>query len=439
MEFISTRDSNLSVKFSQAVRSCIPSDGGVFVPTPKAIYDLRRWIYYIDEKTSFSSIAGTITSAFIEDEFSPIICETIATSAFPFEPIVKQLDSNLFQLELFHGYTGCHRDFGVSYLCSYLETTHTLNGGNTVFLDYTGGELGALLSKVLHGKKHIKAVLVYKKGTVRGIADEDLMWNGGNVLPVEMDASETEIKNLLRQIFTDRDFVRTNNLSVANTTNVCRLLAQVFFFPYSFAQIKNKIDGEIYYATEAGNYATLMAGLYSWRFALPLNGFFIPSTVDLSCDPQGNPVVLDSFVEPSKRGSSNPIVPANLERLESFFGRNGLMMRNFVYPVDVDEREREKAAKELYMKYGVFSDQRTASAYASAKDKAQSIYDENGAIVLISQNHPSLSADYCRHVIGETPQMPENVRQSFIPVQLNRPLVTNSIELKSLINELRQN
>ena len=111
MQFTSTRNQNLSVNFSQATEKCIPEDGGVFVPSAKSIEDLRRWIYYIDENTSFKSIAGTLTSAFIQDEFSPIICETIANSAFPFAPIVTQLDDNLFNLELYHGFTGYHRDF----------------------------------------------------------------------------------------------------------------------------------------------------------------------------------------------------------------------------------------------------------------------------------------------------------------------------------------
>ena len=70
MKFTSTRNKNLRVSFSQAVNDCVPSDGGVFVPAD--IEDLRRWIYYIDENTSFTSIAGTLTSALIKDEFSPI-------------------------------------------------------------------------------------------------------------------------------------------------------------------------------------------------------------------------------------------------------------------------------------------------------------------------------------------------------------------------------
>lgn len=434
MQFTSTRNSNLKVSFSQAVRDCIPDDGGVFVPS--SIEDMRRWIYYIDETTSFASIAGSLTSALMHEEFSPIICETIATAAFPVEPVVKQLDGSLFMTEMYHGFTGCHRDYGVSYLVSYLETTLQLKGGKAVFLDFTHGGLGALLSKILNGKKNIKAVLVYQKGTVRGLDEESLVWNGGNIYPVEMEGSEAEIKAAISEVFADREFVQTNGLTVANTTNVCRLLGQIFFFPYSFAQVKKKFNGEFYYAMGAGNYGSLMAGLYSWRFALPVNGFYVPSTTALARSANGSPVVLDSLVDLKVRGETNPAVPANLERLESFFGKNEMMMRNFIYPCDVSEEQRDAAAKELYMKYGIFADKETASAYAVVKENCSEVFDEDGAFILTAYNHPSLSSDYCRHVIGEAPEMPDEIKASFVPVQLRRPVIASVEELKKIAGSL---
>lgn len=434
MLFTSTRNRNLSVPFSQAVRDCIPEDGGVFVPSE--IEDLRRWIYYIDEKTSFTSIAGSLTSALIKEEFSPIISETIATKAFPFEPVVKQLDDKLFMMELFHGYTGYHRDFGVSYLCSYLEYTLQLKGEKAVFVDFTHGGLGSLMARVLKGKKNIKSVLVYRKGTLCGLSEEDYVWNGGNIYPVEMEGSEDYIKQEIGKLFQEKEFVSKYNLTVANTTNVCRLLSQLFFFPYSFAQIKNKVDGDIYYSLPSGNYGTLIAGLYSWRFALPVRGFFVPSTDALGCTPAGSPVMLDSFVDINKRSEANPVLPANLERLESFFSSNELMMRNFVFPVDISERQREKAAKELFMKYGVFADAETAKAYAVIKEKSSEVFEDEGSVVLMAYNHPSLSTDYCRHVIGEAPEMPENIRAALKPVEIKRPLVESSEQLKDIIKNL---
>ena len=434
MEFTSTRNNSLSVPFSKAVRDCIPEDGGVFVPS--SIEDLRRWVNFIDEDTSFTSIAGSLTSALMHEEFSPIICETISTKAFPVSPVVSQLDDNLFFMDLYHGFTGYHRDYGVSYLVSYLEYTLQLSGGSAIFLDYSNGSLGALMNQLLKGKKNIKAVLVSKKGAIRGIDEESLAWNGGNIYPIEMEGTEAEIRADISKVFSDREFVKAKNLTVANTTNVCRLLSQLFFFPYSFAQIKNKVDGDIYYSMDAGNYGTLVAGLYSWRFALPVNGFLIPSTPALARSPSGNPVLLDSMVNINNRSEINPTLPANLERLEAFFGQNELMMRNFVFPIDISERQREKAAKELFMKYGVFADRATANAYAAIKEAREYDLDEDCSVVLTAFNDPCLDAEYCRHVLGEAPEMPENIKKTMRPVEINRPLLKSAEDLRKVIESL---
>ena len=225
-------------------------------------------------------------------------------------------------------------------------------------------------------------------------------------------------------------------MSLANTTNIGRLLSQVFYFPYAFAQIKHKVDGDIFYALDAGNYSTLVAGLYSWRFALPLNGFYVPSTSALFMNLAENPVVMDSVVDFDKRQSANPVDPANLERLESFFGKHNTMLRTFVTPVPVSERDRERAAKELFIKYGVFAEQGTASAYATIQQNRGTVYSDDDNYILISQNHPSLNIDYCRHVIGEVPEMPDNIKESLRPVQLGRPVITSADELKKIVESI---
>ena len=107
-------------------------------------------------------------------------------------------------------------------------------------------------------------------------------------------------------------------------------------------------------------------------------------------------------------------------------------MRNFIFPCDVSEAQRDAAAKELYMKYGIFADKDTASAYAVVKENCSEVFDEDGAFILTAYNHPSLSSDYCRHVIGEAPQMPDEIKASFVPVQLGRPVIKSADELKKI-------
>ena len=432
MILTSTRNPEIKVPFSKGIINSIPQDGGLYVPSN--LQDLRRWIMYTDENTSFQNIAGTLTSAFINEEFSPIICEKIATEAFPHEPVLKQLDDNLFTLELYHGFTGCHRDYGVSYLCSLLETILTMNGGSAIFLDYTRGELGSILAKTLKGKRNLKAVLLCKKGEYRGLKDEDLYWNGGNIYPLEVE--DDNGKDLIREVFADTAFSEEYNLTVANTANFGRLMGHFFFFPYAFSRIKNKVHGDIYYALAPGNYSNLVAGLYSWRFALPLGGFVLPSTGALTTDTCGSTLLLDSIVSMEKRSKTDPSDPSNLERLEDIFSANSLMIRNFVYPSAVTNEEVDQAAKELFIKYGIFADRHTGRAYAALKNRSEDIFEDEGAAVLIARDDPALSQSYCRHTLGEAPEQSEKIKDALKPTILNRHCVTTAEEIKNVIREI---
>lgn len=432
MILTSTRNTNLKVPFSQGIIECIPEDGGLYVPS--ALQDLRRWLGYTDENTSFQNIAGTLTSAFINEEFSPIICEKIATEAFPFEPVLKQLDENLFTLELFHGWTGCHRDFGVSYLCSLLETILTMTDQKAVFLDYTNGELGSILSHALKGKKRIKAVLVCNKGHYRGMKEEDFFWNGGNIYPLEVENGDA--RNLVRQVFGDRAFAKEHNLTVAHTANFGRLLGHVFPFPYAFSRVKNKVHGDIYYAMAPGNYSNLVAGLYSWKFALPVGGFILPSTGSLTTDPRGNTLLLDSIVSKENRLMADPSEPSNLERMEEIFSANALMLRNFVFPSPITEEDVDNAARELFVKYKIFADRHTARAYAALKNSSEDIFEDEGAAILVARDDPALSQGYIRRTVGEVPEILENVRLAQETIVLNRSSVSTPEEVKAIIKEI---
>lgn len=435
MRFTSTRDKNLNSSFLQAIMDCVPADGGLYVPEGSA--DLRRWILYTNESTTFDSIAGALTSACINTEFSPIICETIATKAFPFEPKLKQLDQNLFTLELFNGPTGCHRDFGISFLTACLETILILSGKKATFVDVTSGPHGASLSRELRGKKNLKSLLIYPKGMVRGLNPDDFVWNGGNVYPIEIDGDLADCRRLIQEIFSDRELVQKLNLTVSTTANIGRLLPQAFFYTYAFSRLKDKVSGDIYYAMAPGNYSNLVAGLYSWRLCLPLRGFIVPTSGALGADVQGYPIITDSMVNVKDRPPVNASDPSNLERLEDFFTDYSAMIRSFVYPAKVDEAATEEAAKDLYKKYDLISDQETAAAYGAAQKRKDLIDGAGDAVVLIQRDHPAYSASFVQKALGERIEVPQTIQEVLKPFDLKRPLAKTKEELVKILEQIQ--
>lgn len=409
LKFTSSRvSSNSTVSFSEAILNCIPDDGGMYVPVFNE--SLANWIFYMNGQTSFQSIAGTLTSAVIKDEFSPIICETIATKAFPFSPELKQLDENLFALELFHGPTGCYKDFAISYFASCLENILIMKDKKATILAVTNGETGACIVEALKNKTRLNAILLYTKESMRKIDPSCLIGNGGNILPVEVNGTEEQCFELVRQIFKDKELTSKYNLTLANSINIGRVLPMIFPYIYAFTRIKNKTCGDIFYAMDAGNYGNLISGLYAWKSSFPVNGFITNCTDSLILDEKNKCSILDTKTPLEKRNAADPANPSNLERLESVFKADSIMLKGLVFPAVVTEKDKVEACKIAYQKYGYILDMQTSTAYAAALRQKDTVLDQDGSVVLIARNHPGLSNSSIKHILGETVDLPESIK-----------------------------
>ncbi len=435
MKFISTRNKSDQVSFSDAILKCLPSDGGLYVPAYSE--NLSPWVSHLDENTSFSSIAGSLTSALIKEEFSPIISESIANQAFPFSPVLKKLDDNLHVLELFHGPTGNHKDFGLSYLASCLEHVLLMKEKTAIVLASTDGETGASITAALRGKKNIKAILLYAKGTSKGYKEEDCIWNGGNIYPVEVDGDKRTCYDLTRSVYSKPELIENYSLTLANTANIGRLLPHTFFYVYAFSRLKNMLRDNLYYAMPAGNYGNLTASMYAWRYALPLNGIITNCTTALTQDSLGKCSVLDSIVPLDRRGPADPVEPSNVERLEEVFTANPAVMKALVFPYGVNDTELTEAAQSLFLQYGVLYDSETVKAFAAAQKTGLITKEDGTTLVLVSFKDPSLSTHSIQTMCGEGPVMSEKLESVFSPLKPKKCIPANLQAIEDILKELK--
>lgn len=435
MRFLSTRNRENTISFSQAITNCVCKNGGLYVPASEE--NLRPWIYYLDKNTSFSSMAGSLTSAMIKEEFSPIISEAIATEAFPFSPGFEQIDESLYKLDLYTGPTGSHKDFGISYLAACLEYTLLMQDKTATVIAICDKGIGSSIAHAMRGKTRLKAILLHQKGKTKGYEESDYIWNGGNIYPVEVDGSLDECSELIKKIFADTDLVEEYGLTLANTMNIGRLLPQTFFYTYAFSRLKDKVYGDIFYALAPGNYGNLVAGLYGWKFSLPVNGFITECTPSLTVDSTGKCHMLDTAIPLKKRFSANPASPSNLERLEEIFITNPAVMKGFVFPQRVSDKEREAACKELFMKYGIFADGETAGAYAAAKKHNEASDSEASTVVLVARDHPAFSANEIKHWCGEAPEMPEQLKKLQEYIKPKKLINSTKEELIEILKEIK--
>ena len=439
MKLVSTRSSTNAVSFKHAIFDCMPADGGLYVPYSE--HDLRSWILHMNEQTAFSTIAGSLTAALLKEEISPVISERIAASAFQdYSPRLRQLDDRLFLLELFHGPTGNHRDFGFLWLASALEHLLTIDEKHAIVIAPSTGAGGRSMAAAFGNKKHLKLIIVYPKGYAKGLKPEHLFQNGGSVYPVEIEGDTTAVENLIRSVYQERQLVKDYNLTLANTVNIGRIIPQVFFYMFAFTRIKTRTAGEIFYAVPSGNYGNLAAGLYAWKFCLPVNGFITDATDALNCDKNGSCRCVNSSVPLLKRGPADPAVPSSIERLEQIFTLSPGVMKSIIFPAWVSDTEAETLISDSYRRYGIMFDTATAHAYAATQRKNIFQRQSGESLVLVSKDHPAFESEILTRICGESPIIPEYLRgiDTHLP---NVPLINGTkeelIKILNTVSEVR--
>ena len=276
-------------------------------------------------------------------------------------------------------------------------------------------------------KKHLKLIILYPKGYAKGLKSEYLFQNGGSVYPVEVEGDTAAVENLIRAVYQERQLIKDYNLTLANTVNIGRILPQVFFYMFAFTRIKTRTAGEIFYAVPSGNYGNLAAGLYAWKFCLPVNGFITDATDVLNCDEAGHCRCINSSVPLSERGPADPAVPSSIERLEQIFTLSPGVMKSIIFPTQVSDAEAEMLISDSYRRYGIMFDTATARAYAAARSR--NIFHRQGgeSLVLVSKDHPAFENEILTRICGEFPIIPEYLRgiDTHLP---NVPLISGTKE-----------
>ena len=421
MLFKSTRTNGSPVSFREAILHCLPGDGGLYVPATVA--DLRQFILYMDDDTSYPELVSTIAPALMEGELNPGSAARVAESAFDFEPQLRTLDKHLSVLELHNGPTGVFKDFGIAFLAAMMEEL-LRGGGRAMTLTATTGDTGSSVARAFAGRAGITAVILYPRGEARGLDPSTFISSGGNILPIRIDGSFDDCQRLIREAFEDRAFAARYGLTSANTINVGRLLPQVFYFLYAFVKLKRDLTGDFYFSIPSGNFGNLTAALYAWKFGMPVNGFIAAMN---SNDSFGDFLRGKSFSpRPSVATVSNSMDvgnPSNFERLASFYAESPAVMRNMVYPESVDDGETLAAMERAWKKHGLLLDPHGAVGFAAAERMLKGDL-EDGHVVVVSTGHPAKKAELVGKAIGRAVDVPpslEGLRKVVEPVATIAP------------------
>ncbi|MDR2747659.1 MAG: threonine synthase [Treponema sp.] len=410
MQFRSTQAQEPLVSFKDVVLRCLPPDEGLYVPAQVA--DMRQYFMHMDAKTTYPEVVATMAPALLQEELNPFSAKRAVESAFSFEPELTRLDDNISLLSLYNGPTGVFKDFGIAFLAAVMEEL-VKNSGPAMVLSASRGNVGVSLAQAFRGRKGIISVILYPAGPIRGLDPASFVTNGGNIIPIQITGTLDDCQRLIVEAIEDRPFAERYGVTSANAINLGRLLPQCFYYIYAFVKIKNSLRGDLVFSVPCGNFGNLIAGLYAWKFGMPVKGYIAAMNVN---DAFGDYIRGRRFVPRPVVATNSPSLdvglPSNYKRLAAFYEESPAVMRNMVYPASIGDDRTMAAIRKAWEKYGVLLDPHSAVAFAAAEDLSSSQeFAGHVHTVVIATGHPAKRAVLVSQAIGRDIDIPPRLAQ----------------------------
>lgn len=407
MWFRST-NSDTIVSFREAILNCLPPEGGLYVP--EKTIDLRQLIAQMNEESNFCDVTAAITPSLLEAELDPAAALRVAQSAFNFEPELIRLDDHYSLLNLYKGPTGLFKDFGIAFLAAVMEELQSTT--SSLVLSAARCNSGVSIARAFSGRKKMYAVLVYPYGPVYGLDPTSFITNGGNIIPIQINGSFDDCQSIIHGAINDRRFADRYNVTSANAINPGRLLPQVLYYLYAFIKIKKHLSGGLAFSVPCGNFGNLIAGLYAWKFGMPVNAFVAAMN---SNNALGNYIKGEAFLPRPLITTNSPAldvsVPSNLGRLASFYREAPAVMRNMVHPASVDDALTLQTIEKVRKSFQVPIDSNTAVAFAAAEQTAARLGWKGSVhtIILATGHYAAENFDFLTEKVDPVAVIPANL------------------------------
>jgi len=330
MRYISTRGGGVAANASQAILRGLAEDGGLYVPEaiPRMDRPMDEWL-----SLSYPELTRTVLRLFLdfsEEELTACVEAAYAQHRFD-DPLIApvKMAAGVHFLELFHGPTLAFKDMALSILPHLMKTAAAREGiqDKIVILTATSGDTGKAALEAFCDVPGTQIAVFYPQDGVSAMQKRQMITQEGENTHVfgvrgNFDDAQTGVKKIFADTALTRDMAaRGLVFSSANSINIGRLLPQIVYYFYAYAQLVRSgailPGGCVNFVVPTGNFGNILAGYYAKEMGLPI--------YKLICASNDNKVLYDFFktgVYDRNREffctispSMDILVSSNLERL----------------------------------------------------------------------------------------------------------------------------
>ena len=389
----STRSNGTPVKASEAILKGLSDDGGLFVPDripalDKSLKELSGLTY----KEVAYEVMKLFLTDFTEEELKQCI-NNAYDSKFDTEVIAPLVEAEgAYYLELFHGATIAFKDMALSILPHLLITSAKKNQvkNEIVILTATSGDTGKAALAGFAGVKGTKIIVFYPKHGVSPIQEKQMVTQkGDNTCVIGITGNFDDAQTGVKKLFGDKELATEMDkagyqFSSANSINIGRLVPQIVYYVYAYAQLLKEgriADGEaINVVVPTGNFGNILAAFYAKNMGLPIK--------KLICASNDNKVLYD-FFETGVYDRNREFVLTTSPSMDILISSN---LERLIYRIAGNDAEKNAALMAALSgqgKYEITAEMKEKLAdfygnYATEKETAATIkelYEETGYVI----------------------------------------------------------
>ena len=406
MQYYSLNKKVPKTSFEIAVLKGLAPDKGLYFPekiTPLDSSFLENLDQLSNIEIAFHAIKQFVGSEIPESELKTIIKETLN---FKF-PIVS-IEDNISTLELFHGPSMAFKDVGARFMARCLGYFNKNNNKEVTVLVATSGDTGGAVANGFLGVKGVKVVILYPRGKVSNVQEQQLTTLGQNITAFEVEGTFDDCQDMVKKAFLDSDLTTKKELTSANSINVARWLPQMFYFMFAYKQLK-QYNKPLVFSVPSGNFGNICAGMVAQKLGFPFPHFIASNNENdvvtryLSSKKYKPLATIQTISNAMDVGN-----PSNFIRIQALHNNDFQALKSNLSGYRFSDEETREAIDSIYKSTGYITDPHGAVGYLGCHHYLKLNPDVH--TVFLETAHPTKFLDVVQPLVPEVIELPPQIK-----------------------------
>lgn len=406
MQYYSLNKKAPKTSFEIAVRKGLAPDKGLYFPeiiTPLDSSFLENLDQLSNIEIAFHAIKQFVGSEIPESELKTIIKETLN-----FEFPIVSIEDNISTLELFHGPTMAFKDVGARFMARCLGYFNKNNNKEVTVLVATSGDTGGAVANGFLGVKGVKVVILYPRGKVSNVQEQQLTTLGQNITAFEVEGTFDDCQDMVKKAFLDSDLTTKKELTSANSINVARWLPQMFYFMFAYKQLKQH-NKPLVFSVPSGNFGNICAGMVAQKLGFPFPHFIASNNENdvvtryLSSKKYTPLATVQTISNAMDVGN-----PSNFIRIQALHNNDFQALKSNLSGYRFSDEETREAIDSIYKSTGYITDPHGAVGYLGCHHYLKLNPDVH--TVFLETAHPTKFLDVVQPLVPEVIELPPQIK-----------------------------